>query len=252
MKSIISKLIKSQKGQAIIIALVLLLVGGLIVAPLLSYIYTGLKFEEEVYEERTLLTYAADAGVEYGIYQISIKPDDLPQAPGDPELTGNIADVNGKYVDPISVTYVNEATYGINATATDGLTGESTRVESYVSILSFEYFMDNAVTSMHDVTMQPSSNVTGDVQYNGLDEDSIWKGHVDGEIYKDPIVGWPIIDDLIRYYEALGTEDPYDEYLDDTIDVSELESIGPIYRDGDLDIINTGDTTDNITLTGTI
>jgi len=70
MKRTKSKLIKGEKGQALLIVLVLMLVGGLIIAPLLSHIGTGLKTGKEVYEERTGLFYAADSGIEDALWQI--------------------------------------------------------------------------------------------------------------------------------------------------------------------------------------
>jgi len=70
MKRTSNKLIKGEKGQALIIVLVLMLVGGLIIAPLLSHIGTGLKTGKEVYEERTGLFYAADSGIEDALWQI--------------------------------------------------------------------------------------------------------------------------------------------------------------------------------------
>jgi hypothetical protein len=67
------KLIKGEKGQALIIVLILMLVGGLIIAPMLSYMGTGLKVGQEVFEERMYLLYAADSGVEDAIWQVNNK-----------------------------------------------------------------------------------------------------------------------------------------------------------------------------------
>lgn len=59
-----------------VLALVLLVVGGLVTAPLLNFMGTGLKVGKEVYENKMYETYAADAGVEDGLWQI--KHDRLP------------------------------------------------------------------------------------------------------------------------------------------------------------------------------
>ncbi len=61
---------KDEKGQALIIVLILILVGGLIIAPMLSYVGSGIKMGKEVYEERMELFYAADSGIEDGLWQI--------------------------------------------------------------------------------------------------------------------------------------------------------------------------------------
>ena len=63
-----------------ILALILLLVGGLVIAPLLNFMGTGLKVGKEVYENKMYETYAADAGVEDGLWQI--KHDRLPDFAG--------------------------------------------------------------------------------------------------------------------------------------------------------------------------
>jgi hypothetical protein len=69
MRKILNKPIRDEKGQALLIVLILLLVGGLIIAPLLGYMSTGLK-AGKIHEERMQELYAADAGVEDALYKI--------------------------------------------------------------------------------------------------------------------------------------------------------------------------------------
>jgi hypothetical protein len=78
MKRTFNKLIRGEKGQALLIVLVLMLVGGLIIAPLLSHIGTGLKTGKEVYEEKMYRLYAADAGIEDALWQV--KNEKLPSS----------------------------------------------------------------------------------------------------------------------------------------------------------------------------
>ena len=61
--------IKKETGQAFILVLMLLALGGLVLAPLLTYVNTGLQAEQE-YNSRTKDLYAADAGIEDGLWQI--------------------------------------------------------------------------------------------------------------------------------------------------------------------------------------
>ncbi|MBN1862375.1 MAG: hypothetical protein JW790_01875, partial [Dehalococcoidales bacterium] len=61
---------RQEKGQAFVMVLVLLLVGGLIIAPLLAFTGTGLK-AGQVFETKTSELYAADSGIEDGIWQIN-------------------------------------------------------------------------------------------------------------------------------------------------------------------------------------
>lgn len=77
MKRKLNKAMRGEEGQALIIALVLMLVGSIIVAPLLAYMGTGLKAGKEVYEERMYAQYAADAGVQDALFKI--EAGDLPE-----------------------------------------------------------------------------------------------------------------------------------------------------------------------------
>jgi len=69
-KSLLSRLKKDERGQALLLVLILMLLGGLIVTPLLSHMGTGLKVGKEVYEEKMYRLYAADSGVEDALWQI--------------------------------------------------------------------------------------------------------------------------------------------------------------------------------------
>ncbi len=68
-KKILRKLIRTEKGQALPMVLILMAVGGLIIAPLLSYTSSGLKVGQ-AYEKMADEFYAADAGIEDGLWQI--------------------------------------------------------------------------------------------------------------------------------------------------------------------------------------
>ena len=83
------KLARDEKGYALILVLILFLVGSLIIAPLLAFMSTGLK-TGMVYERKTEELYAADAGVEYALWQV-INNDD---ATGTYQLTVNEKVVN--------------------------------------------------------------------------------------------------------------------------------------------------------------
>jgi len=80
MKRTLNKLIKGEKGQALLIVLVLMLVGGLIIAPLLSHMSTGIWVGKVVYEEKMYRLYAADSGIEDALWQV--KNERLTTLPG--------------------------------------------------------------------------------------------------------------------------------------------------------------------------
>jgi len=68
MKKGLSKSIRNEKGQALAIVLALLAIGALTIVPLLRYTYTGLS-ASRIYDEKMELSYAAEAGLEDGIWK---------------------------------------------------------------------------------------------------------------------------------------------------------------------------------------
>jgi hypothetical protein len=77
MKTIINKLTRDEGGQAFILVLIFLLVGGLILTPLLGYMSTGVR-AGQMYEEKMEGLYAADAGIEDALYKIMKNDASLP------------------------------------------------------------------------------------------------------------------------------------------------------------------------------
>jgi hypothetical protein len=68
-KIAVKRLIRDEKGQALILALILLVVGGLIITSLLGLMNTGL-ITGQVYENKMHELYAADAGVEDALWKM--------------------------------------------------------------------------------------------------------------------------------------------------------------------------------------
>jgi len=66
----LTKMIKGEKGQALVVVMVMMLFGSLIIAPALAHVSSELKIGQYVYEERMRLLYAADSGVEYTLWQM--------------------------------------------------------------------------------------------------------------------------------------------------------------------------------------
>jgi len=60
---------RRQRGAALILVLLALALGSLLITPTLNYVYTGL-IETRVSEKLLLQQYAADAGVEYSLWQL--------------------------------------------------------------------------------------------------------------------------------------------------------------------------------------
>jgi cytoskeletal protein CcmA (bactofilin family)/Flp pilus assembly pilin Flp len=69
MKTTVKRLIRDEKGAAMTLALLLLVLGGLVLTPLLGLMSTGLV-AGQVFEKKTDELYAADAGVENAIWYL--------------------------------------------------------------------------------------------------------------------------------------------------------------------------------------
>ena len=91
MRIALNKLMRDEKGQALILAMILMIVGSLIIAPLLGFMSTGLM-AGQVFEKKMAGLYAADAGIEDALWKIINDPP--ASYPDDYQLT----DVNGMSV----------------------------------------------------------------------------------------------------------------------------------------------------------
>ena len=96
---------KKESGQAFILVLILLLVGGLIIAPLMGFMGTGLIAGQAI-EEKVNEVYAADAGIEDAIWRIQ-NDVSLPLDVGDDPVTYSITSgINN--ISPVIVTITKE------------------------------------------------------------------------------------------------------------------------------------------------
>jgi hypothetical protein len=248
MKSIMKGLIRDEKGNVLILVLILLVVGGLILAPLLGLMSTGL-LAGKVYEKKMDEYYAADAGVEDAIWKIQ---------------DNNLTFVNNRsYPEPLTVNYKNvtveiyredldptcgeELRYRIlSIAATDDGGGtaaidSSTTIDAYLSVsyLDLSALLDNAIVSNETIDIQPGNYINGDVWLPDSD-DLNNKGSINGTVKDsdDTTIDWPTYEQLSTYYldDVIGAPDP-----GPSIDVKYTNTIGPAYRNGDLTIDNTGD-----------
>jgi hypothetical protein len=237
----VKRLIRDEKGQALVMVMILLLIGGLITAPLLSNVGTGLT-TGEVYETRTVELYAADAGVEDAIWKIQNKDGYLPCSPSSYSRNYTITDVNGKSVavDITSEWAVDGMTFTYRVLATSTGDGSSTEIEAY--IVGVSKYGDYAGLLGQVLTSQ------GEIDTQGANVTPTEGEHAPEEYYEDP---WPTAGELVEFYldDVEGAE-PYDS---DTWDIEGVDDeIGPFYRDGELDIVNSSNTPATLTLTGTV
>jgi hypothetical protein len=218
---------RNQQGITIPLVLVLMVVGAAIIAALFLYLNASLLLIGKN-QGNIDSYYAADSGIDYAMNQFR----GIVRNPG---FSGtqqfDLYELNGNSVD---VTLEDEggSLYKITSTATSD-NGSST-IESYVQFHDYSFFFDGAITSNSDINIQPGCTVTGNVTYAGsIDgEESI-----DGNITEvDAIEPWPTIDYFSGFYwDDIEDLEPFG---DSSIDVKYTDSIGPLYRDGCLDIVS--------------
>lgn len=238
MTTTMKTLARDQKGQALLLAVILLLVGGLIAAPLLAYMGTGI-LTGEVYETRTAELYAADAGVEDAVWRIQRQVDVPTGCSNDTTRSYNITDVNGKEVD-FTITRANNITLTYHVVSTATGDGSGTKIDAYVTPISgdFSGILDHVAISQADIkpqgptTFEPPEGEHGPLEY--------YEGT------------WPKAEDLSAWYlQDVGNATHY--YSDTTIDLKGANnSSGPLYVGGNLIIKNSSSTAANLTLTGTL
>jgi len=244
MKIAVKRLIRDEKGQTLILILILLVVGGLIMTPLLAYMSTGL-IAGEVYERRAAELYAADAGVEDAIWKIQNSvPYLYPYEYPEPLIVNDKSVDVVIYREDLDPTCEEELRYQILSTATSD-DGTNTTIEAYLSVsyLDLSALLDNAIISYDTIDIQPGNEINGDIWLP--DEDDLELGpHVtiNGTVKDedDMTITWPEASDLSSYYSE-GVEGAYDP--GSFIDIKDLnpKTIGPWYREGSLVVDNTGD-----------
>jgi hypothetical protein len=271
MKTFVNRAIRDERGAALALTLVLLVVGGLILTPLLGLMSTGLV-SGQVYEKKTDELYAADAGVEDAIWRIQ---------------TNNITFVdNCSYLEPLAVndksvnvtvyredldpTCGENFTYQILSTATS-TDGSATKIDAHLvsTVNYYPTIMDHLLTiqeNIDDVKQLEDDlaklniscpaectdcAVCGKAYDYYTEYDKIpagCKGCV--AVYNFPVQAWPTVASLsTRYWEDVKDETPDTRSTINLLGVDREE--GPLYRDGTLDIVNPSATPATLTLTGT-
>ncbi len=219
-------LVKRENGMALVMALIALALGSLMIVPTLNYTVTAFQ-ATKIKERRTAELYAADAGIESAIWELT--SNNLTLAEGQPTQLTQIQ-INGSAVDVtiLSLTGVDATTYQITSTA-NSTYGTSTTIESYITSFDLVSFLDNPCTTPGEVDNK------GDIE----PEDGIVENY---EGY------WPTAEQFSEHYlqEVAGLPPAGAD-----IDISDNATIGPLYRDGNLSIDNNG-SAENATLAGTI
>jgi len=246
---------KNESGQGVLaIVLILLMLGAIILTPLLVFMSTGLK-AGGVYESKMQEFYAADAGVEDAIWNITGGNLSMPayyflgEEPNDRNVS-------------VNVTQIKEGTYKIISTATSD-SGGNTTIECYYGALDYSSLLDNAITSNNTLKIQPGNNITGNISTPDCSDVNnciscpgcpnftccVVCPNCTTCCREEPI-NWPNASELSAWYwDAVKNLAPFPY---PSINIASNSTIGPLYKNGTLDIYNGGSAGKNATLNGTV
>jgi len=247
MKTIVKRLVRDEKGAALILALILLLIGGLMSAALLNHMGSGI-IAGVVHERRTAELYAADAGVEDAIWRLPSLGLCLYQS-----TNYTITDMNDKTVQ-VFIDFLEPGIYKVTSIAiTDGdgdggvaAIDSATAVEAYITGVSvcddYSGILDGILTSQGELDWKDKVILT------------YTEGHEPAENYAG---AWPDdaeeVNRLALFYRMDVKDEP--EFGLSTVDIGGADAdFGPVYRDGELTIKNSvkTDPPPTLSLNGTI
>ena len=241
----IKRILRSQAGYALPLALILLLFGGFFVVPCLNLLYTSLNANIMV-DESDLKLYAADAGVEYTLWSLTNDADFQMQVEVlavDDALPVVFPDQTMNGMTAVGVAISNEGgqTYKITSTALSA-DGDSTTVESRVESRPGENLaiFDSGLASETDITLAKSCNVTGDIYYEDTFTYQEPFYHDDGEVTQGGLE-WPSQEEIEAFAqtykdEALAGGTHYGDYTIGIGDGTTITDLGPLYITGNLSI----------------
>ena len=277
---------QSERGLALIYALLLLALGAVITVPLLSFMNTGLV-AAQVYEKETQEIYAADAGIQDAVWKINncrlvgtegikftfnykdtggVLHEDFPGylPPSDPDILnvlypiyyyieGDSGAVNG-YDVMVSIEYLEQNIFEVVSTQYDP--------DIYSSAVITPVFVENNPSEFTSITAWIST-IYGD--YSGIGQNALTSlgpyTIQGGQGSTDPAEGeehgpvdyyggaWPTAE-VIKSFYGLDVEDLV-SYNSSSLDVKDFSELGPFYRDGGL-TINSSQKNAVMKLTGTV
>jgi hypothetical protein len=245
---------KGRRGQILILALLVMFVGAVILTGLFQYMGSSLLLATKG-EENAVNYYAADSGIEDALYWLQRDQEDgdlWVWNEGEEQweregytLNYTNSTANNRAVD-VSVennpSGCGDNCYLITSTATHNKSGVSTIIESYIRATPLEFwkFGDDAITSNYDVTILGDKGwVHGNVSYVDSITCNPEPCSVNGTIndpFEDGIPWWPETWAIAKYFE--DQVDISKPFSGGSIDVAVNSTIGPLYIEGDLEIMS--------------
>jgi len=259
MKETVKRIVRDETGRALELVLIMLTVGGLILAPLLGLMSTGL-LAGQVYEMKTDELYAADAGVEDAAWKIQ---NQVAQVKGlsqcYPEWSYSIADVNGRSLN-VTITYVTNMTYRVDSIAAGN--GSGTRIEAYITGESvygdYGDIMNYVLTSPGEINVAKKVIVDPALPYPADEHGR----------YPDYPKPWPKVWELEAFYggqvedarqrsgytllDLKGKNCPTGPIYINNVAFSGPSELQPMYVNGPLEILNSSNTPVTLSLNGTV
>jgi cytoskeletal protein CcmA (bactofilin family) len=166
---------KEEKGAVLPLALIILMVGIIVTVPFLNLTITSMA-SSGVYEERLFQVYAADAGIEWGIWQVRSGVTQVPEG-GEVALPEFL--LNGLTVD-VSITDMGERRFKITSTCAGISTSTSIEADAFVDSLPFGFrfievdatFDGGMIASGNfyiegNAVVEGGSEITGDLYVEG-------------------------------------------------------------------------------------
>jgi hypothetical protein len=239
------RLARDEKGQTMLLAVILLLVGGLIVSSLLAYMGTGL-LTGRVYEKRTAELYAADAGVEDAVWKVQHKDDAdanvgyVPCTPGsDPRIyniTANNQSVKNVVVNITCVANTTGYLWKITSIATTSGNSHTT-IESYVKFTTGAELniFSGALASQTGIDLGRNSTVNGDIYHCGAFDNSTI---VNNNWTDKGCAPFPNPSENQAFAKAFEDAAKKGGTYNGTMTISSNTNLGPKYITGDLYIQN--------------
>lgn len=236
-----------KKGSVLTLTLLVMTVGSIVMAVFFQYLGASLALAIRG-EENANTYYAADSGFEDGFYWLQ-QGKELggfwAWSEGEEQWERENYEINDRTVQ-VGVEDTGDDIYKITSRAICD-EGKNTVIESYVRTYKDNYlatFGDSAISSNCDglprtVRIMSDTVVTGNISVPDGDESLVTFDDTathNGEIVALPEL-WPTAEKVTSTF--LPLVDTSDPYLWELIDVDATPDIGPLYREGNLEIWST-------------
>jgi len=237
---LLKRILKKESGQALPMALVLMVLGGLLVVPVLSLMTTNLTANREI-ETSTLGIYAADAGILDGLWKLGNGVDPFESSDNYtlPEPVNGMTVTVDKYA-------LDGDLYTLRATATLNDEVKAIIIAQAVAGADYSWLFEHAITSGGNVTTKSSDVIYGGILYQGTYDNNadVRSGEV-----RQGTVTLPTEEELTAFYlnavDNLTQYSPDDPYPFGSFSVAGGTPSNPVmipamYRNGDLSITGNG------------